>query len=303
MSKVLLLGSRQDEHIAHIHESLLNKGRDCVVLDTREYPQQMQICFDPTRGHATLENKDGVLHSNEISSVYWRTYQGVFPKPVNQSEIDDIAHRDSTSLMWTFLGSLNADWYNSREAYEFHKEKPRQLAAVQQMGIRIPETLVTNHRDASRTFVKQHPTSIFKPVCGGALTEIVSENHLMAGQLDAAYQCAPVTLQRYIDGTNIRTYVIEDKVFSAEIRTDQKDFRADIGAELIPMEVPDTIRAWAIKVCKGLALRWTAIDWRRNPAGEYFYLEANPSPMFLHFQNVTGFPISHSLVECLTQNR
>ena len=205
--------------------------------------------------------------------------------------------------MWTFFSSLNANWYNSREAYEFHKEKSRQLALVKKMDVRIPETLITNNCDAAKAFIKQNKEAIFKPVCGGALTEMVSEVHLMDGQLASAFKYAPVTLQRYVDGTNIRTYVIEDQVFSAEIRSDKKDFRADSDAELIPIDTPNDIHACALKVCKVLALRWTAIDWRRSAAGEYFFLEANPSPMFLHFENITGYPVSRSLVECLIKLR
>jgi hypothetical protein len=48
-------------------------------------------------------------------------------------------------------------------------------------------------------------------------------------------------------------------------------------------------------------LEWTAIDWRLTEAGEYVFLEANPSPMFLHFEQQTGFPITQQLVQQLTR--
>jgi hypothetical protein len=46
-------------------------------------------------------------------------------------------------------------------------------------------------------------------------------------------------------------------------------------------------------------LEWTAIDWCLKPTGEYVFLEANPSPMFLHFEQQTGFPITQELVKLL----
>jgi glutathione synthase/RimK-type ligase-like ATP-grasp enzyme len=46
-------------------------------------------------------------------------------------------------------------------------------------------------------------------------------------------------------------------------------------------------------------LEWTAIDWRVKPTGEYVFLEANPSPMFIHFERQTGFPITEKLVNLL----
>jgi D-alanine-D-alanine ligase-like ATP-grasp enzyme len=46
-------------------------------------------------------------------------------------------------------------------------------------------------------------------------------------------------------------------------------------------------------------LEWTAIDWRLKPTGEYVFLEANPSPMFIHFERQTNFPITQKLVNLL----
>ncbi len=46
-------------------------------------------------------------------------------------------------------------------------------------------------------------------------------------------------------------------------------------------------------------LEWTAIDWRHQPRREYVFLETNPSPMFLYFEQQTGFPITKKLVQLL----
>ncbi len=46
-------------------------------------------------------------------------------------------------------------------------------------------------------------------------------------------------------------------------------------------------------------LEWTAIDWRLTPQGEYVFLEANPSPMFIQFERRTSFPITQKLVNLL----
>lgn len=49
-----------------------------------------------------------------------------------------------------------------------------------------------------------------------------------------------MTIQEYIPGTNIRSYVIADSVYSAEIRSSSVDFREDLDAELIPIELPES---------------------------------------------------------------
>ena len=108
-----------------------------------------------------------------------------------------------------------------------------------------------------------------------------------------------MTIQEYIPGTNIRTYAIADSVYSAEIRSSSVDFREDLGAELIPIELPESIQKQSLAIAKSFMLEWTAIDWRVKPTGEYVFLEANPSPMFIHFERQTGFPITEKLVSLL----
>ena len=108
-----------------------------------------------------------------------------------------------------------------------------------------------------------------------------------------------MTLQAYIPGTNIRSYVLGETVYSAEIRSPAVDFRADRQAAVLPVEVPQQVQQQCVAIARALLLSWTAIDWRLTPEGQYVFLEANPSPMFLHYERQTGFPITQDLVRLL----
>ena len=44
-------------------------------------------------------------------------------------------------------------------------------------------------------------------------------------------------------------------------------------------------------------LRWTGIDFRRDAAGRWCFLEANPCPMFLRFERDTGHKVLCALVD------
>ena len=127
----------------------------------------------------------------------------------------------------------------------------------------------------------------------------MDESHLDPKRLRLALSLSPVTLQEYIPGTNIRTYAISNSVYAAEIRSNSIDFREDAEAELIPIQLPKAIQQQCFDIAKALHLDWTAIDWRKTPTGEYIFLEANPSPMFIHFERQTGFPITKELVKLL----
>lgn len=163
----------------------------------------------------------------------------------------------------------------------------------------IPATLISNDAAEVREFVKAYQKAIFKPVYGGAHTKFVTEAHLELNRLNMALSISPVTIQEYISGTNIRSYVIGESVYTAEIRSSALDFREDLDAELIPIDLPEAFHKQCLAISQAFMLEWTAIDWRVKPTGEYVFLEANPSPMFVHFERQTGFPITQELVKLL----
>ncbi|WKE65906.1 hypothetical protein PVT67_01200 [Gallaecimonas kandeliae] len=293
---IILMGEKEDLQIGLVAKQLSNKNINFKILDSRQFPLEIQLSYKPANQAMQLRLGEKVFVTDDVKGLYWRNFQVA---PVKQNPSNWIATRDSQSLLKSFLKKLGRKAINSWDAIEFHQEKPRQLEAVFQAGVTIPSTWVGNDKDGLRNFVAKTGRCIFKPVVGGDHTGFVTEKHLEEEHLTKALGQAPVTVQQCIDGTNIRTYVIGDRQFSAEIASDSLDFREDTNARLIPMTPPTEIQQQAQTIRKVLGLAWTAIDWRRDEQGRYFYLEANPSPMFYHFEKLTGHPVSLALSELL----
>nr|WP_269468643.1 hypothetical protein [Alteromonas sp. ASW11-130] len=112
----------------------------------------------------------------------------------------------------------------------------------------------------------------------------------------------PITLQRYIAGTNIRTYVCGENCLSAELKSDHADFRSDNEAVATVHHLPMSVSQLATKLCDQMGMRWGAIDWRLDNEGKYWFLEINPAPYFLRVEHDTGLNISGMLVTELTQS-
>ncbi len=299
MMTTLILGNAADPHAATIHEALKTIGKPVHYWDTDAFPTENALSLLPQDNEAWLTLAgDKRIALSQVNSVFWRNFPGVSP-PELPAESQQIAQWDCLSLVRSLLQFPNIHWVNSWDAYQFHQEKPRQLAQVHRLGVTIPATLISNEPRALQEFAAQQDELIFKPVYGGAHTERVRPEHLETERLRRILRLSPVTLQQYVKGTNVRSYVIGDAVYTAEIRSDAVDFREDDAAQLIPLQPGETIEQQCRAIARSLHLTWTAIDWRVTPTGEYFFLEANPSPMFIHFENQTGFPITQSLVEQL----
>jgi hypothetical protein len=299
---ILILGHPSEPHAAHMKGAVEQAGAIAYYLETHLFPTQIQLSWIPETMAGTITFADGYkLRLQDIQSIFWRQIAGVQISPSLEPEQQRLAYEDSMSLLRSILQGSAEKCFNSWEAYQFHKEKPLQLSIVKKLGIRIPPTLISNDPEQITNFANTQQTVIFKPVYGGAHTQRVTPQHLAPERLKKVLSLSPATFQAYIPGTNIRTYVIGEAIFSAEIHSPDLDFRTDENASLVPLKVPDEIAQQCLSIAKALKLQWTAIDWRLSPSGEYFFLEANPSPMFLYFEQQTGYPIAETLLNLLLQ--
>jgi glutathione synthase/RimK-type ligase-like ATP-grasp enzyme len=298
--KILILGNSEDVHAVHLKQALTQAGATVYYLDTHLFPTQLKMSWQPDNQLGCLNLPEGIkLDFQDIHSVFWRSLSSIHLPSFLEPEQQRIAWNDSMSALRSLIQACPAHWVNSWQAYQFHKEKPLQLRRVKQLGIAIPATLISNDADQVLQFAQSQDRLIFKPVYGGTHTQLLKESHLEPERLKLVLGLSPVTIQEYIPGTNIRSYVINGSVYSVEIRSPALDFRQDLQAELRPVELPDRVQQQCLAITKALMLEWTAIDWRLSPEGEYVFLEANPSPMFLHVESQTGFPITQELVKLL----
>ncbi|OUC13213.1 MAG: hypothetical protein B0A82_18125 [Alkalinema sp. CACIAM 70d] len=298
---ILILGSPEDDHASHLHQRLNDRGVANYYLDTRWFPSRISVSWSPKTGGGLLNLGEIKLPLATIQSVFWRSFLGVQMPHLPDGQQAFVAEQDAISLLRSILQVETIHWVNSWVAYQYHKEKPRQLRAVHELGVEIPATLVSNDPIAVQTFAAAYEQVIFKPVYGGAHTQTLTSEHLHPDRLARVLKIAPATFQEYIPGTNVRSYVIGEQVYSAEVRSPQVDFREDEQAEILPMEISASMQAQCRAIAHCLMLEWTAIDWRVTPSGQFFFLEANPSPMFIYFEQKTGFPITQDLIELLVQ--
>jgi hypothetical protein len=299
----LVLSDASDAHAQHVLKSLQLACQDAELLDTRWFPTQAVLAFDPVqrRGHLGLPSgRRLALH--DIRSVYWRNYSGVETPALPDSEQDFIAHNDARSLMESLLDCLPCRWVNGWSGFQLHQRKPAALARVAALGVDVPATLCTNHPTALRQFAAQHPRAIFKPIQGGAharrlTAEYLDEQHL------ANLQIAPVTVQEEIEGTSVRVFVAGPQIHACEIRTGELDYRDDESPQLTALPLDSAFASLCRRIAQTLELLWAGIDFIRRHDGRYVFLEANPSPMFLGFERDTGLPLTDSLLRLLIDGR
>ncbi|MEX2025683.1 MAG: hypothetical protein WEH44_00255, partial [Pirellulaceae bacterium] len=231
-------------------------------------------------------------------SVYWRNYGGAGRSPLADPDQAFLAENDARSLLETFLIELPTRWVNGFEAFRLHQAKPVCLARAAALGAIVPRTILTNDPREVQRFAGPDQRVIFKPVQGGDQTRPLTPQHLTPQNLDHL-RFAPVTLQEEVPGTNIRVFVARDRVLACEVATKQLDYRQDPEPRLSIHALPPEMESLSIRIARDLALLWTGIDFRLTEGGQYVFLEANPSPMFIGFEAQTGLPLTEALAGLL----
>ena len=302
---VLILGEPEDEHAMYVQSLLADEGHVVRILNTARYPADFALSYGPQSNSARIEFPDGqVLDWNDIHSIYWRQFTGVGVSTLPDGEQAFIAENDSRSLVESMLFALPGKWVNSYRAWRLHQAKPAQLAKVCSLGldsaIKIPRTLLTNSRSELKGFVKSAGQCIFKPVQGGAHTRMLTDGHLGKKHLDNLKH-APITVQKYVEGTDIRVFIAGRKVMACRIETDALDFRTDDNAKIAPHALSREVSDACLRIARALNLVWTGIDMRLTENGDYYFFEANPSPMFIGFESRCRLPLTEALIDLLVR--
>ena len=111
---------------------------------------------------------------------------------------------------------------------------------------------------------------------------------------------APVILQEYVAGLDVRVIAVGQLLFAAEFDAratrSPEDYREALDeCPVRPASLPPALAAGLHRLLGSLGLTYGAIDLRRREDGSYAFLEVNPSGLWRFVEERTGLPISEAL--------
>lgn len=248
----------------------------------------------------------GGAQLNEIPAFYLRTlYVGVAEQPEEGAgwRGEYAVDRERLGLWISWLkGAVRRGQLivNPIEANDLHHLKPYALQLLREAGIPVPATLVTSDAEALRRFRDRHGQVIGKPVAGGALARLLTDEDLSEQRL-AVLRQAPVLFQEYVVGRDLRVYSLDGEVIAAGvIHTEAVDYREAEGpVELV--RLPSEVEAIATKAAATAGCLFCAVDLKWTADGRAVVLDCNPSPMFLGFDAKTGAGVGERLARYLAE--
>jgi len=305
---VAAVSHRGDEHVPPVLDALRARGARPVLVDLAEFPARagVSLPYGGARGPAALHLAGGEVRLERVTAVWWRRPLPLEAAPGLPERDAAFACRQAEEALAGLAASLDVRWVNEpwRDAAASHK--PRQLAAAGRAGLTLPRTLVTSDPERARAFLG----AARGPCVHKALHATPGDWHATRriGPEDLArveaLRLAPVVLQQYVPGVDVRVTVVGRALFATAIdaraTASPEDFRPVFDAARVePCTLPPEVARRLRALVSALGLRYAAIDLRRRDDGEHVFLEVNPSGQWLFVEQRTGQPITAAVARLL----
>ncbi len=298
---ILLWGLKEDTPMNMVLGGLERSGADFIFLDHRKvFSSDIDYTFDPESGvQCTLQSQGITTDISKIKAVYLRPHNfRDFAEMKDKAFDDPLALKAAgfeTQLL-AYLDASDAVVVNRSDPSATNASKPFQLWAINNAGLKIPETFISNDEKAVKKFLLQNNEVVYKSISSvRSIVQKLSDAHLE--YLDDISWC-PTLFQEYLPGINYRVHVIGDIIYSVRIESDKLDYRYG-NTTMIAEELPVDIAEKCKTLNSTLGLHFSGIDLLRTRDDEWYCFEVNTSPAYSYFELNSGLPISKSLIQFL----
>jgi len=317
--KVLILSTVDDAHSVEVGKFLKEDGVEYDFFRYEEFIERTSFAYRlgmPER-QCKIERTEG--RDVDLYSYFsiWHRRPGIvqagkFP----ELWISRMVEQEGRNAIEGMLCSLNCLWMNYPPSDSACLQKLVQLEVAKQVGLKIPETLVTNKPELVREFFDQCDGDvIYKLIGEGANFCIPAFEHprgvstLPLRKVDLQHlsqvASAPHLFQRKIHKAyDLRVTIVGAKIFALRIDSQagqgKLDWRHDYSVEMVPLELPATLQTQCLDLMTRLGLNYGALDFILSEAGEYIFLEINCAGQYRWIEQKTDLPISREIANLLT---
>jgi glutathione synthase/RimK-type ligase-like ATP-grasp enzyme len=193
----------------------------------------------------------------------------------------------ASAFVWGILDSLEAPIFNNPRREERAGVKAVQLKCAAEVGLRIPDTLMTNNSADVKEFYERLDGRVIFKMPGSLPGPTPGTQRLEEYQLDRLdlLSNAPVLFQEEIPpNKDIRVMVVGERVFAAEACSRFVDWRYDGSIIWRHHRLSGKVDGAINKLMMLLGLDLASFDFRLSEAGEYCFFEVNPNGQFLFIE-------------------
>jgi glutathione synthase/RimK-type ligase-like ATP-grasp enzyme len=231
-------------------------------------------------------------------------------EPHSHANFIERQFRELRRSLWALMGDKK--WIDDPWKIQRAEGKIFQLAMAANVGLDIPDTVVTSDPEEVRRFYADHHGKIVSNIVVPApiLDHVIYTNPVTEDQMigiDSVKMCPSIFQEEVLKSYELRITVVGDRVFAARIDSQddeetkidwrRKPVLNDHAVSFSPCKIPDDITQKIYRFMVKMGLRFGCIDMIVTPDGKYVFLEINPNGQWYFVQLKTKMDIATSIVE------
>ena len=310
---IAVVSTASDVHYKCVSEALRRMGRETFLVEIPKLGNEARFTM-ATGGerHAMWSVPgQGPIDLERVSCVWYRRiYPPVLiPSPSSRTDADWALRewREATTGAFAVSSGRGTRFVSDPWSQELAGMKAYQLRVAQRVGLRIPDTIMTNDADAARAFVDRHAGRVVHKVVKTPRDRFVGTKKWHPD--DEAelkwLHLTPTFFQEQIAAPfELRITIVGRTIFAAEFEVGAgvTDARSLLDARFEQHRFPPETEALLLRLMDELGLQYGTIDMKRSADGEYVFLEINPQGQFLYVEIKTGMPITQTMAELLAHD-
>lgn len=320
-NKILIITHTGDNFsIEKVTEYIELNGFEVIRFDVDLYPMQNRLttAFEDGSWISILETAETKYRLDDIAAVWYRRAYNIGNglKEEMYAKFYGAAMGEIRNTLFGFLESIDAYSLGKPSVYRRLDSKEEQLKIAEKIGLKIPETCMTNNPEQARQFILKHKNVIGKMQTGFAIYEDGVENVVFTNVIDKnkleeldSLQYCPMQFQTRLEKKKeLRVTVVGQDIYAFEIDSQKSeaakvDWRKD-GLNLIDQwvetQLPREIERKLLELLDVYHVDYGAIDIILTPEDEYYFIEINAAGEFFWLDNLTdGNLISKSIADLL----
>ena len=318
--RVLIITQELDPHADILVGVLAKRGVRPVRFHTRDFPSKATLSLGAGNDEdlrVTLSFGGETVEGGDIKSVWYRRPDKVLIDGGLSDVERRISEEESEETLRGLYRGLDALWVNRLDRNRYAGSKVVQLRKARELGLRVPDTLITNdperlvafyHKHGGDIIVKMQKTAFWAPESGlGLYTSKVDLAKLDHAAL--VKRCPCVFQENVKKDVELRVTVIGRRVFAAALRS-REVAAASVDVRRATMTVPHEVYALPKEIEKKIlgmmgafGLQYGAMDIIVTPEGEYVFLELNPHGQFGWIEERTGLPLYDAMADLLISGK
>lgn len=252
--------------------------------------------------------KNGLkLYLSEITAFWHRRGSiniryPLLPKDSNYKYLSEYLHYENTRVSESVLETLYFNVLGIGNIFDAETNKLSNLSIAFSLGLKVPETLITNTKDELLNFIEKHPSGVItKAMRHGSFldkknkllmkgyTKLVSMEDAFLLPESFAYSFFQ---ERLIKKYAIRTFFLDGNIYSSAIfsqsddktKIDFRNYNREKPNRVIPFKLPTEIENKILLLMNKLKFTSGSLDFVYTAKNEFVFLEINP---FGQFQQVS----------------